>query len=431
MTRCGGPDPLEESFGLVRKYACGRGSVGAGEILAFEENRRFVYALVDMSSGTATEEASRRRQATRRVFLLKPSTIVVEDVIRAPSSVASVRWLLQSAAEPTIEAGRFRVTVGNTQIIGETVLPADATVKKSTGPAGSSVAVTPEQTSNDVRFIHVFHFGQNVAPAASAGARLVRKNRSVEVTVSGQERDYRLTLPEDGSAAGTIEIAAADGTAIVPDRLLPSSVMPHGPKGAALMERWDAPYRRDRLPGWDVGRPCSHLVKAVEDETFKPGRAIVLGCGSGTNAIFLASKGFEVTGVDVSPSALTIAAEKARAAEVEVDWLLGDVAALPRLQSYDLIFDRGCYHHICQYDSPGYVETLRRLSHAGTRALILAGSPADGNRGGPPRIKEETIRKDFSTLFSFEWLRDIHFDSRNPNAKGTSAWSIHLRRKGE
>ena len=128
---------------------------------------------------------------------------------------------------------------------------------------------------------------------------------------------------------------------------------------------------------------------------------------------------------------VAIAAEKARKADVEVEWILADVVALPKLSSYDLIFDRGCYHHICQYDSPGYVETLRRLSHVGTRAMILAGSPADGNRGGPPRISEETIRKDFSKLFDFEWLRDIHFDSRNPDAKGPSAWSIHLRRNGE
>jgi SAM-dependent methyltransferase len=197
------------------------------------------------------------------------------------------------------------------------------------------------------------------------------------------------------------------------------------------MERWDAPYRRERLPGWDVGRPCSHLVKAVKDKEFRPGRAIVFGCGSGTNAIYLASQGFQVTGVDVSPTALAIATKKARQAKVEVQWILADVAALPDLPRYDLVFDRGCYHHICQYDSRGYVETLRRLSHAGTRAMILAGSPADGNRGGPPRIKEETIRRDFSTLYHFEWLRHIRFDSRNPNSQGPSAWSIHLRRKDD
>ncbi len=157
----------------------------------------------------------------------------------------------------------------------------------------------------------------------------------------------------------------------------------------------------------------------------------MLGCGSGNNAIYLASQGFEVTGVDVSPTALAIAAKKARKADVRVDWILADVVALPELQPYDLIFDRGCYHHICQYDSRAYVETLRRLSHAGSRSMILAGRPDDGNRGGPPRIKEETIRRDFSALFDFEWLQHIHFDSRNPNAKSAAAWSIHLRRKDE
>jgi SAM-dependent methyltransferase len=155
----------------------------------------------------------------------------------------------------------------------------------------------------------------------------------------------------------------------------------------------------------------------------------VLGCGSGTNAIYLADKGFEVTGVDVAPTALAIAAEKARKAGVKVNWMVADVVALPKLEPFDLVFDRGCYHHICQYNSAGYVETLRRLSHRGTRVLILAGSPGDGRRGGPPRVEEKTIRNDFSALFEFEWLRGIRFDRRDANAKGASAWSIHLRRK--
>lgn len=440
VARCGGTEPLEESLELVRKHACSHRRSGAGEILAFEENRWFVYALADMSRGPATQDGNPSQQTTRwlrRVFLLKPSMLVVEDMVRSPSPESSIRWMLRSAAEPKIEASRFRVSETSTEILGETLLPADATLKKTTRPArgdrpsGFRVEVAPKQTSNETRFLHVFHLRRNSGPEGPIRPKMARKNKSMELTVREQEKVFRLTLPAEGSAAGKIGITAADGTTLLSGRLLPSGVMPHGPKGAGLMERWDAPYRRDRLPGWDVGRPCSHLVKAVEDKTFEPGRAIVFGCGSGTNAIYLASKGFEVTGVDVSPTALTIAAEKARMADVEVDWILADVVALPRLPSYDLIFDRGCYHHICQYDSPGYVRTLHRLSHVGARAMILAGSPADGNRGGPPRIKEETIRKDFSTLFGFEWLRDIHFDSRNPDAKGPSAWSIHLRRKGE
>ena len=438
VSRCGGIQPQEDTLELVRKHACSRGRSGTGEILAFEENEWFVYAVAEMPSGRAADGPDRSQQGAllfRRVFLLKPSALVVEDLIRSPGPVGSSRWMLRSTAEPRITGRRFRVREGDTEIAGETLLPVGAALKEVERPArddrpgGFRVEVIAPEVSNETRFLYVFDVGPNGKSDAAIRSKLAENDGNTELTVAGKEKAFRLTLPAEGAKAGEIEITAADGTALVPSRLLPSGVMPHGPKGAALMERWDAPYRRERLPGWDVGRPCSHLVKAVEDKTFKPGRAIVFGCGSGTNAIYLASKGFEVTGVDVAPSALTVAAQKARQANVEVDWLLADVVALPKLQPYDLIFDRGCYHHICQYDSPGYVEALRRLSHAGTRALILAGSPADGNSGGPPRVKEETIRMDFSTLFDFVWLRDIHFDSRNPDARSSSAWSIHLRRK--
>ena len=105
------------------------------------------------------------------------------------------------------------------------------------------------------------------------------------------------------------------------------------------------------------------------------------------------------------------------------------MVALPTLEPFDLIFDRGCYHHICQYNSAAYVETLRRLARPNTHALILAASPTDGERSGPPRVSEETIRNDFSALFEFEWLQGIRFDTRDPDTQGPSAWSIHPRRK--
>lgn len=441
VDRCGGAEPLDDSLKLVQMHAFRWNRSGAGKIVAFEENRLFVYALADMSQGGAAEDEGGHRQNSgglRRLFLLKPSTLVVEDVVRAAGADTSIRWSLQSTAEPKIEEGRFRVSQAGTDILGNTMLPTDATLKKTTRPAREDdgatrfrVEVIPDPESREVRFLHVFRIGEASEEAGSTRPQVVSTERGVELTVAEKEKVFRLALPADVSAAGTIEILAADGTTLVPRRLLPSSVMPHGPQGARLMERWDAPYRRDRMPGWDVGRPCTYLVQAVEDKTFKPGRAIVFGCGSGTNAIYLAQQGFEVTGVDVSPTALKVAAEKADKAGVEVEWMLADVAALPPLKPYDLIFDRGCYHHVCQYDSPGFVESLRRLSKAGTRAMILAGSPADGGRGGPPRIKEETIRGDFSTLFDFEWLRHIHFESRNPDARGPSAWSIHLRRKDD
>jgi SAM-dependent methyltransferase len=225
-----------------------------------------------------------------------------------------------------------------------------------------------------------------------------------------------------------VAIADTDGQPLVKRRLLPSGIMPYGEEGVRLLDRWDRPYQ-DRRPGWDTGRVAPELKKAVEDEGMAPGRAVVLGCGTGTNAIYLATKGFEATGVDVAPAALTWAEEKAIEADVDVQWIVADVLALPELEPADLIFDRGCYHHVRQYNAAGYVESVRRLSRPGTRILLLAGSANEERRGGPPKIKEEEIRNDFSALFDFEWFREIRFDSRNPNAQGPLAWSVLMRRK--
>ena len=74
----------------------------------------------------------------------------------------------------------------------------------------------------------------------------------------------------------------------------------------------------------------------------KPGRAVVLGCGTGTNAIYLAKRGFEVTAIDIAPTALNLAQDRAEKADVKVRWLLADVLAPPvDLERFDFIFDRG------------------------------------------------------------------------------------------
>ena len=61
---------------------------------------------------------------------------------------------------------------------------------------------------------------------------------------------------------------------------------------------------------------------------------------------YLAKKGFQVTAFDLSQKAINIAINKASKDNVVVNWLCADILCLPNLSQYDLIFDRGCYHHI-------------------------------------------------------------------------------------
>lgn len=243
-------------------------------------------------------------------------------------------------------------------------------------------------------------------------------------------RHYSLTLPPDPAIPGTIAVKQDDGKQLLAERLLPSGVMPHGSKGVKLLESWDSTYRRSRLPGWDVGRPAGELKKAVEGGTLKPGRALVLGCGTGSSAIYLAEKGFDVTGADVAPTALTLAEQKARKAGVKVRWLVADVVAMPDLGAFDLIFDRGCYHHVRRYNAAGFVKTVCSLTREGSLFLLLAGNANEARHYGPPRVKETELCGDFAADFAFQWLREMRFEGRDPSRKGgPMAWSALLRRR--
>lgn len=84
------------------------------------------------------------------------------------------------------------------------------------------------------------------------------------------------------------------------------------PVDPQLVERWDARYRTEQRPTWDTGRPSSELKRLVEQTTLRTGRVLELGCGTGVNAVYLARQGFEVTAIDLAPTALQIAEERAR-----------------------------------------------------------------------------------------------------------------------
>ena len=80
-----------------------------------------------------------------------------------------------------------------------------------------------------------------------------------------------------------------------------------------LRDQMDAIYRDTPLAGipWNLPDPPELLVQLVESGQVSPCEAVDLGCGAGNYAVWLASKGFDVTGVDVSPRAVELAGKLA------------------------------------------------------------------------------------------------------------------------
>ena len=451
--RCGPADPIEESYELTRRCAFAGPPFGEDGLLAFEENRFFIYAVGEAPQGESTKESPADEEASslvRRFVFLKPSTFLFDDRIRTAGPQELMRWRVDSeypievTGDPAESADHgIRIAYPDGDLLWETLLPRPVTYQ-SLGPTRRSPEIpgpkpgehhiwaTPRDAAAPVRFVHLLHFRGAGQKESVAKAELVEREGQLEVTVSTPDRTFRLRLPPVSAGAGEIEVAKADGETLLGRRLLPSGVLPHGPEGVGLLERWDSRYRGQRRPGWDTGRPSSELKKAVQEGTLRPCRAVVLGCGSGTNAVYLAGQGFDVTGIDIAPTALNQCIQKAKKAEVRVRWMLADVLAPPPLEPFDLIYDRGCYHGVRRQNAAGYVEAVRRLSRPGTRVLILAGNANDpGRGGGPPKVKEEEIRADFSSSFEFEWLRETRFDTFEPEGTGALAWSVLLRRKPE
>jgi SAM-dependent methyltransferase len=193
---------------------------------------------------------------------------------------------------------------------------------------------------------------------------------------------------------------------------------------------WEQRYREGNSP-WDTGLPSSELIRVVATEAIRPGRAIELGCGTGTNAVWLAEQGFDVTAVDISPLALERAEQRAADAGGRVRFLAADVLnpAIELGGPFDFFFDRGCYHVVRRISAAQFVQTLLRITRPGSLGLVLTGNAKEPHSPGPPVVTEEEIRGELGQAFSIQWLREFRFDQPAGIDMQPLAWSCFLKRE--
>lgn len=161
--------------------------------------------------------------------------------------------------------------------------------------------------------------------------------------------------------------------------------------------RYRVLYRVGFTP-WDQNQVPAELSELVEGpSTLVPGRALDVGCGTGTQAVYLAEHGWQVTGVDAVERALAQARRRVEEKGVEVRWVAGDVARLSTLgldNGFSLVHDRGCFHDLSPAAREGYARGVGELAAPGATLLLLAF--AHRERGiGPSGASEEEIRRRF------------------------------------
>ena len=149
-----------------------------------------------------------------------------------------------------------------------------------------------------------------------------------------------------------------------------------------LFKQWNFNLHYLARPRWDTGIPAPELVRFVEGKA--PGKAIDIGCGTGTNVLYLAQHGWKVTGIDFAPLAIQKARRKLK--DYPVHLLVADVAKLSDLElpgPYDLALDMGCFHGVPHSDREAYVRGLEKWIVPGGTFMLYAfqASEAQGFAG--------------------------------------------------
>lgn len=168
-------------------------------------------------------------------------------------------------------------------------------------------------------------------------------------------------------------------------------------------------------PPWDSGITPPELYDFIA--AHPAGRAIDIGCGTGTNVITLAQNGWQVTGVDFIPKAIRAAKRKIKAANVHAEVQVGDVTHLTRIQGpFDLALDMGCFHGVD--DQSKYLDELNRLLAPGGYWLMYGFFKPDARLAGPGL---DAAALDLIQVRGFSLLtRKDGFDKR----ERSSAWFL-------
>lgn len=186
-------------------------------------------------------------------------------------------------------------------------------------------------------------------------------------------------------------------------------------------------YAQGETP-WDSGQPSEELLRILNAGKLTGRTVLEIGCGTGTNAIELARRGFQVTAVDIVDQAIQAARKKARKAKPTVDFRVADVLQDDLGGPYDILFDRGVYHCLRTVDLKRFQDFLKRATHPGSWWLSLDGNAKEDLEDGPPVVTEPEIRTELGPLFDILELREFHFTT-NKTDFHPLAWSILMRRK--
>jgi ubiquinone/menaquinone biosynthesis C-methylase UbiE len=185
---------------------------------------------------------------------------------------------------------------------------------------------------------------------------------------------------------------------------------------------------------WDIGKSQGPFV-AVADRVTSP--VLDAGCGTGDSALFFASRGHRVTGIDFVEEAIRRARAKAAERGLAVEFLVKDATALADWdRRFASVLDSGLFHVFSDADRRRYVGGLARVLEPGGRLFLLCFSDAEPGTEGPRRVSRQELYDAFADGWDVESVQPVQIEV-NPaftefkfSAGGPKAWFAVVRRQG-
>ena len=193
--------------------------------------------------------------------------------------------------------------------------------------------------------------------------------------------------------------------------------------------QWDASYTADTPAPWDIGRPQPAFAR-LADEGRLTGRLLDAGCGTGENALLAASRGADVTGIDVAPTAIARARAKASERGLTARFEIAGALRPGRLSlTAGTVIDSGVFHVFGDDDRARYVASLGSALKPGGVGYLMCFSDRQPGTWGPRRVRADELRAAFSDGWAVESITAGTFEI-NP-LDGTThvqAWPAAIRR---
>jgi SAM-dependent methyltransferase len=181
------------------------------------------------------------------------------------------------------------------------------------------------------------------------------------------------------------------------------------------------------VPPWDIGRAQPEVVRLADAGAFT-GPVIDVGCGTGENALELASRGLAVLGIDASPRAIGAATAKASERSSSAEFLVADALRLgPLARRFASALDCGVFHVFEDDERPVYVASLATVLEPGGVLQLLCFSDLQPGTFGPRRVTQQEIRESFADGWDVREIVPVTFVTNLPELQA-NAWRATIAR---